>query len=140
MAPTHEHGPDGPRHELLERRLQAALEARAYTIGPGDLRAPAPPSETVRKRFPTRATALTLFALAAVVACVFLVTGKVGGQGEKAPVEPARPEKSHSPTPTHEHGKTPHPSKSHAPSATRSPGPKDSTSSRPHSGPVPRHT
>ncbi|MGW7521420.1 hypothetical protein ACWGJ2_38215 [Streptomyces sp. NPDC054796] len=94
MTPKDGHGPGpdpGPRQELLEERLRDALDARARTVGPDSLRRAAPPSEQVARRFPIRATALTLLALAAALAGVLLALGWVERQGGEAPVEPAHP-------------------------------------------------
>ncbi|MFC8127073.1 hypothetical protein [Streptomyces sp. NPDC057302] len=114
MTPKDGHGP-GPGQELLEDRLRDALDARARTVGPDSLRRATPPSEQVGRRFPVRATALSLLALAAALACVLLALGWVERQGGEAPVEPAHP-----------HERTTRPS-SQAPSPPPSPAPSGAT-------------
>jgi hypothetical protein len=82
-------GPDRPGHDMLEHRLREALEARSRTVGRDDLRRASPPSLHAVPRIPLRVrrTALTLFGLAAAVACVLLVLVP----GDRRPAEPARP-------------------------------------------------
>ncbi|GAB2813909.1 hypothetical protein [Streptomyces daliensis] len=126
MTPKDGHGPGpgpdpGPRQELLEERLRDALDARARMVGPDSLRRATPPSEQVGRRFPIRATALTLLALAAALAGVLLAVGWVERQGGEAPVEPAHPHerttRPSSPAPS------PSPPSSQAPSDAASPSP-----------------
>lgn len=61
--------------DLLEQRLRAALNAKASSVGPLDLRPSELPSGRSWRSLPVRRAALGLFGLAAAVACVLLVLG-----------------------------------------------------------------
>ncbi|MER6127639.1 hypothetical protein ABT173_34660 [Streptomyces sp. NPDC001795] len=83
------------RHEQLEHRLRAALDAKARSVDVIDLRPAFPPSERVRPRIPARRVALfgLGLGLVAMAACVLLA---VLGRQPFGPVEPARPSQSQS--------------------------------------------
>ncbi|MFJ9817671.1 hypothetical protein ACIRU3_20850 [Streptomyces sp. NPDC101151] len=72
----------------VEKRLRAALAARAQSVGPADLRPLRPPTARVRPvRVHVRRAAVGLLALAAVAALVFFTMRS----GPARPAEPAHP-------------------------------------------------
>ncbi|MEV2215109.1 hypothetical protein AB0H86_27365 [Streptomyces sp. NPDC050997] len=77
----------GPGPESVELRLEAALRARADSVGLADLRPAHPPSgPSVARVTPARA-ALALLALAAVAVCVLLLAQREAD----TPIRPAGP-------------------------------------------------
>ncbi|MFF8478459.1 hypothetical protein [Streptomyces sp. NPDC015414] len=80
----------------VEERLRAALDARARSVGPADLRPPRPPSATRSRRLPVRRVTVGLLALAAVAALVFLTVR----DDRPRPAEPARSPRPTTGTPT----------------------------------------
>ncbi|MFI5679691.1 hypothetical protein [Streptomyces cellulosae] len=81
----------------LERRLEAALRARADSVGLSDLRPADPPSGALPARVTVRRAALALLALAAVVIGVVLMAQRE----EHTPIRPQTPPAiTHSPSPT----------------------------------------
>jgi ferric-dicitrate binding protein FerR (iron transport regulator) len=81
------HDDDESRATAVERRLAAALEARATAVRPTDLRVSAPPARPAPRRTRMRNAALGLLTLAATVAALFWAT-----RGAEPPtVRPARP-------------------------------------------------
>ncbi|BBB01976.1 hypothetical protein RVR_9632 [Actinacidiphila reveromycinica] len=95
-------------HEPVEARLRDALEARAYSVGPNDLRPAAPPTVPVRSRVRVRLrrTVVGLAGLAAAAACVVVVlapwhpTTPAPPGGTPATSPRPSPTSSSSPTPT----------------------------------------
>ncbi|MFI6936160.1 hypothetical protein [Streptomyces sp. NPDC050287] len=101
----------------LERRLEAALRARADSVGLSDLRPADPPSGALPARVTVRRAALALLALAAVVIGVVLMTHRE----EHPPIRPQTPPaitRSTSPAPP-----SPQPSAVATTFATTSPAP-----------------
>ncbi|MGJ5756326.1 hypothetical protein FB563_8448 [Streptomyces puniciscabiei] len=81
----------------VEERLRAALAARAHSVGPADLRPLRPPTAVVRsRRVLLRRVVVSALALAAVAALVFFT---VHG-GRSRPIEPARPARPTTGTPS----------------------------------------
>ncbi|MES4887924.1 hypothetical protein [Streptomyces sp. NPDC096012] len=81
----------------LEERLRAALAARAYSVGPADLRPLRPPTGELRPaRVRLRRAVAGALVLAAVAALVFFT---VRG-GHTGPAEPARAPRPAVPTPS----------------------------------------
>jgi hypothetical protein len=62
-----------PRHEAVEQRLRAALDARSQTVDLGDLHPAAPPTAITRSRVPLRRVLAVVLGLAAAALCVALV-------------------------------------------------------------------
>jgi hypothetical protein len=132
-----------PRH-LLEARLRQALDARAQTVGPRDLRpATAPSQRRHRSRPPVRALAIALAGVAAAVVCVLLVPGPRRDE----PAGPTTPTvfSTHTPSPRPAPVRTspiPGPAVSHASEPSRGgkppteelPAPKQSTAELPAGG------
>jgi hypothetical protein len=106
-------------HEPIEQRLRDALEARAHTVGPGDLRPAASPIRTGRPLLPARRTVVVLFGLAAAVASLLLVLA------ERHPTTSVNP------------ADTPSISRSPSPSSSASPSPTSRSSSSRSASPVP---
>ena len=61
------------RHELVEQRLRAALDAQSRTVDLDDLRPPAPPTMIARSHVPLRRVLAVVLGLAAAALCVALV-------------------------------------------------------------------
>ena len=115
-------------HEMVEQRLRHALEARAYSVGPNDLRPAAPPTAPARSALRVRRTVVVLFGLAAALACVILALT------QRHPTTPAPPTRAPTispvPTPTSSPSTSPFPSASAAalPGAGGAPSPLPSAS------------
>lgn len=99
-------------HGPVEQRLRDALEARACSIGPNDLRPAAPPTVPARSALRVRRTVVVLFGLAAALACVILALT------QRHPTTPAPPTRAPTispvPTPTPTSSPSPLPSASAA--------------------------
>ncbi|TQK50727.1 hypothetical protein FBY35_1072 [Streptomyces sp. SLBN-118] len=94
MNDQHSHRVEGP----LERRLRAALQARANAVDLHDLRPASPPLGSAAVRGLVRRAFLALFGLAAAAACVLLLMRQ---QETPTPVKPSQtPSVSHLPNPT----------------------------------------
>ena len=78
-----------PRHEAVEQRLRAALEARSRTIDLGDLRPAEPPTMLARSHAPLRLTLAVVFGLAVVALCVALVVAALPTSTVPVRVPPA---------------------------------------------------